>query len=57
VRLKLVSTYSYRKYELLDGGEWIVIGLAAAGLFYLCRISLKSLNGKYIPLLMRDRQP
>ena len=56
VQLKLVSTYSYRKYELLDAGEWIIIGLAAAGLFYLCRISLKSLKGKYIPLLMRDQQ-
>ena len=54
--LKLVSTYSYHKYELLDGGEWIIISLAAAGLLYLSRISMKSLRGKYVPVLMRDQQ-
>ena len=51
--IKLVSTYTYHKYELLDAGEWIVISLATAGLFYLCRISVRSLKGKYVPVLMR----
>ncbi len=53
---KLVSTYSFRQFELLDSGEWIIIGLSAAGLFYLSRISIKSLTGKYVPVLMRDQQ-
>ena len=53
---KLVSTYTYYKYELMDAGEWIIIGLAAAGMLYLSRISIKSLKGKYVPLLMRDNQ-
>lgn len=56
VELKLVSTYRYHKYELLDGSEWIVVGLALAGLIYLCRISVKSLRGQYVPVLMRDQQ-
>jgi len=55
VTLKLVSTYTYRRYELLDTGEWIIISLAAAGLLYLCRISMKSLKGRYVPVLMRDQ--
>lgn len=56
VKVKLVSTYVYRKYELLYAGEWIVIALAVAGLLYLFRISVKSLRGQYVPVLMRDRQ-
>ncbi len=54
--MKLVSTYKYYKYELIDAGEWIIIALAAAGIFYLTKISLNSLKGKYVPLLMRDHQ-
>jgi len=54
--LKRVSTYSFRRYELLDTGEWIILGLAVAGLFYLSRISVKSLKGRYVPVLMRDQQ-
>lgn len=56
VTVKLVSTYSYRQYELLDAGEWIIMVLTAAGLIYLCRISVKSLKGQYVPVLMRDSQ-
>ncbi len=53
--LKLVSTYTYRKYELLDVGEWIVIGFAIIGLIYLCWTSLRSLKGRYVPVLMQDQ--
>jgi MFS family permease len=53
---KLVSTYSYRRFELLDAGEWIIVGLAAAGLSYLSWISIQSLKGRYVPVLMRDQQ-
>ena len=56
VTIKLVSTYSYRQYQLLDAGEWIIIALTVAGLLYLFRISIKSLKGQYVPVLMRDRQ-
>ncbi len=56
VTIKLVSTYTYRRFELLDAGEWILIGLAVAGLCYLSRISVRSLKGRYIPVLMRDQQ-
>jgi hypothetical protein len=52
---RLVSTYSYRQFELLDAGEWVIIGLAAAGLFYLSRVSILSLKGRYVPVLMRDQ--
>lgn len=54
--MTLVSTYSYRQFELLDAGEWIMVGLAAAGLVYLSRISVQSLKGRYVPVLMRDQQ-
>lgn len=53
--LKLVNTYTYRKYELIDAGEWIVIALAVAGIAYLAWISIRSLRGRYIPVLMRDQ--
>lgn len=54
--IQLVSTYSYRRVELLDAGEWIVISLAVAGLLYLSWVSVRSLKGKYVPVLMRDQQ-
>ncbi|MBU1342888.1 MAG: hypothetical protein KKE44_11635 [Proteobacteria bacterium] len=51
---KLVSTYTYRKYEVLDAGEWIIIVLGIIGIAYLGWISLNALKGKYVPVLMRD---
>lgn len=54
--IKLANIYSFRGYELLDAGEWIVIGCAMAGLTYLCWISVRSLKGRYVSVLMRDQQ-
>ncbi|MDY0220818.1 MAG: hypothetical protein RBR67_06760 [Desulfobacterium sp.] len=54
--IKLANIYSFRGYEFLDAGEWIVIGCAMAGLIYLCWISVRSLKGRYVPVLMRDQQ-
>ncbi|MEE4659683.1 MAG: hypothetical protein V2J89_04390 [Halieaceae bacterium] len=51
----LVNTYSYRKYEALDGGEWAIVMLALAGLVYLAWISWQAVRGRFVPVLMRDR--
>jgi threonine/homoserine/homoserine lactone efflux protein len=37
---------SYRTFEILDSGEWVMLGLAAAGLGYLCWYSWRALRGK-----------
>ncbi len=51
---KLVSTYSFRKYEVLDMGEWVIVSLAITGLIYLSWISIKMIKGKMVPILMKD---
>lgn len=53
--LKLVNTYHFRGYEVLDAGEWIVICLAIFGMIYLAWISIRALKGRYVPLLMQDQ--
>ncbi len=47
---KLVSTYSFRKYEVLDTGEWTLVCLASIGLVYLSWISIRLINGKMISI-------
>jgi len=53
--LKLVTTYRFRKYELLDAGEWILLVLAVAGMTYLALISWRAVHGRLVPVLFRDR--
>jgi|GEM_PF-1703752 hypothetical protein len=53
--LKLVTTYHYRGYEVLDAGEWILISLAVFGMVYLAWLSIRALKGRYVPLLMQDQ--
>jgi len=52
--LKLISTYRFRKYELLDAGEWIVIALAIAGLIYLGVTAWRAVHGRVVPMLMQE---
>jgi len=52
--LKLISTYRFRKYELLDAGDWIVMGLAIVGMIYLGVTAWRAVHGRVIPLLMRE---
>ncbi|MCP4115545.1 MAG: hypothetical protein GY737_09095 [Desulfobacteraceae bacterium] len=51
---KLVNTYRYRSYEMLDSGEWIILLLALAALFYLARLSWRAVRGRLVPVLMQD---
>lgn len=51
--LKLISTYRFRKYELLDAGDWIVMGLAIVGMIYLGVTAWRAVHGRLIPVLMR----
>ncbi len=37
---------SYRTFEILDSGDWIMLGIALAGLAYLCWHSWQALRGK-----------
>ncbi len=53
--LKLVSTYRYKGYELLDAGECVIILLSLAGMGYLAWTSIRALKGKRIPVLMQDQ--
>lgn len=52
----LVSTYRYRRYEVIDPGEWVILGLALAGLAYLAWLAWRALRGRQVPLLLRDHQ-
>lgn len=52
--LKLISTYRFHKYELLDAGDWIVMGLAIVGMIYLGVTAWRAVHGRVIPLLMRE---
>lgn len=52
--LKLISTYRFRKYELLDAGEWIVMGLAIAGMIYLGMTAWRAVRGRVVPVLMQE---
>jgi hypothetical protein len=54
--LKLTTTYQFRKYELLDAGDWIVIGLSLVGMIYLAWLSIAFLNAKKVPILIQDQQ-
>ncbi|MBA3030557.1 MAG: hypothetical protein KKF30_00595 [Proteobacteria bacterium] len=51
---KLINTYTYRNYEVLNSGDWIIILSGLLGMAYLGWISVKSLKGKFVPVLMRD---
>jgi len=52
----LVSTYRYRGYEALDGGDWVLLTLALLGIGYLAFMSWRALKGKLVPVLMQDNQ-
>lgn len=52
--LQLVSTYRYRRYELLDGGEWILLAAALVGGAWLWRVAWRAVRGRLVPLLFRD---
>lgn len=54
--LQLVSTYRYRRYELLDGDEWLLLLLVLAGLGYLSWMAWRALRGRLVPLLLQDYQ-
>ncbi|PLY17000.1 MAG: hypothetical protein C0631_00230 [Sedimenticola sp.] len=54
--LKLVSTYRFRAFELLDGGEWMVLILGLVGISYLAVISVRALRGRLVPVLFQDYQ-
>ena len=52
----LISTYRYRLFEALDAGEWLLLGLAMAGIVYLGRTAWRAVRGRLVPVLMRDGQ-
>jgi hypothetical protein len=45
---------SYRTYEILDGGDWFALALAAAGLAYLILFSWQAARGRIPSALMAD---
>jgi hypothetical protein len=45
---------SYRTYEILDGGDWFALALAAAGLAYLILFSWRAVRGRIPSALMAD---
>lgn len=51
----LVNTYRFRGYEALDVGEWFLLCLSLLGLGYLTLIAWRAINGKFVPVLMRDQ--
>jgi len=50
----LISTYSYRKFEVLDTGEWLLVVASLIGLAYLAWRAVRYLKGKSVPVLMGD---
>jgi hypothetical protein len=52
----LINTYSYRKYEVLDFGEWLVLAAALVSLVYLGWISVCALRGRLNPVLFQDME-
>ncbi len=52
--LKLVNTYRFKGYEVLDAGEWIVLLLALAGMAYLAWLSIRAIKGRLVPVLMQE---
>lgn len=55
-RQSFFSNAVYRRYELVDGDEWVLIGLAAAGALYLGLLAWRTLRGHTVPMLLADWQ-
>lgn len=53
--LKLVNTYQFKGYELLDAGEWMILFLGFSGIAFLAWISIRAVKGKWVPVLMQDQ--